>query len=359
MPPPGIEPGHAGLGNRVCVRENARISAGSTSTAYHERQRLRQSQGPKPPRAPDAICKQRWSANDRSTATGERRRRAGRTRHEEPKQWLYPNERLRILHRVWTADGFDDTARSRAVLRRRHALPIYVAARAYFLNSADPSFLDAFWPALASGLIGGLVVLGMGYYLIEKRLRLRERAESERQTRRAVLQIVNSEMLHNASHLNLFIDELPQMQIPSPGFELGGWVLVSQAPALLTLRADTADKLVHAYNRMRSANEQRDQLLDLVNGPSALRMAIAAAEAQLPDDTYPDTVAKVISEYEAHKTNIRDGLLRRLDDLKLFLDNAIDAIEAELEIVSPVKAAGRRFLHTTPPDRLTLPNAKD
>jgi len=46
------------------------------------------------------------------------------------------------------------------------------------------------------------------------------------------------------------------------------------------------------------------------------------------------------------------ALLRRLKDLKPFLHDAVDTIEAELGIDLSVKAAGRVFRPTTPPDRL-------
>ena len=47
----------------------------------------------------------------------------------------------------------------------------------------------------------------------------------------------------------------------------------------------------------------------------------------------------------------RNFLINRIDDLKTYLDNAIDAVEAELKIEAPVKSANRRYEHTTPPDR--------
>ena len=115
----------------------------------------------------------------------------------------------------------------------RRQPPSGVASRAIAPDTT--SFLDAFWPALAAGLIAGLAVLSAGYVLIERRLRLHERAESERITRKTVLQIVLAELLHNAGHRTLIVERLPEMQVPSPGFELGGWGLVSQTRALLTI----------------------------------------------------------------------------------------------------------------------------
>jgi hypothetical protein len=103
-------------------------------------------------------------------------------------------------------------------------------------------FFDEFWPALAAGLI----VLLVGYLAIDRLLGLRERATNERRTREGVLRIVHNELLHNASQHTTCREELPKMQIPFPGFELGGWHLVSQMAALLTVSPETTDLLVHA-----------------------------------------------------------------------------------------------------------------
>ena len=79
-------------------------------------------------------------------------------------------------------------------------------------------FLDAFWPALAAGLI----VLTIGYLAIDRLLGLRARSKSEAHTRLAVLRLVHGELLHNGSELTMWREALPTMGIPFPGFELGG-----------------------------------------------------------------------------------------------------------------------------------------
>jgi hypothetical protein len=165
------------------------------------------------------------------------------------------------------------------------------------------------------------------------------------------MQLIYAELLHDAGLLTTFVEALPRMEIPSPGFELGGANLSSDAPALLTIRSETAEAFTHAYNRMRGANELRDQLLELVNGQSALIVRLADASAIQPDGTYRSGVGQAVEEFQVHQVTIRDALLRRLADLKPFLDKAIDAVEAELRIDLPVKAAQREFRSATPPDR--------
>jgi hypothetical protein len=142
------------------------------------------------------------------------------------------------------------------------------------------------------------------------------------------------------------------MQIPAPGFEVGGWHLVLQARLFLTLKSETVDKLVHIYNRMRGANEQRDKLLDLVDGGSVLAMRVVDAAASSVPGGYPTEVAKVVDEFGRHRDTTRDGLLRRVEDMKPFLDDAIDAIAAELGKPNPTPSARIIYRHTKLPDRL-------
>lgn len=108
--------------------------------------------------------------------------------------------------------------------------------------TATTPFFDAFWPALAAGV----AVLVIGYLAINWLLGLRDRARNEKRTRKAVLQIVHNELLHNASEYTTWREELPTMGVPFPGFQLEGWNLVSQTDALLTVGHETADALVHA-----------------------------------------------------------------------------------------------------------------
>lgn len=207
-------------------------------------------------------------------------------------------------------------------------------------------FFDAFWPALAAGLI----VLGVGYIVINWLLGLRDRARSEERIREAVLRIVHGELLHNASEVTTWREELPTMGVPFPGFELEGWRLVSQTDAFLSLDSGTAERLVHVYNRLRSCNRMLDELRDLNSGASALAVELHAAASARSDGTVPAAMQIAIDEFTTHKRQVRDGLLRRVDDLDAHINNAIDVVEREIKIAAPVPAAQRLFRHTTPPD---------
>jgi hypothetical protein len=207
-------------------------------------------------------------------------------------------------------------------------------------------FFDAFWPALAAGVL----VLVIGYIAISWLLGLRERARNQKRTRDAVLQIVHGELLHNASEATTWKEELPTMGVPFPGFELGGWGLVSQMDALLSLSPSAADRLVHAYNRMRSCNDQLATLRDLNSGASALNVELHVAAAVRPDGKPTPAMQIVIHEFEQLKRDTRDALLRRVADLEPYLTDAIDAVEHEIRVAAPVPAAQRLFRHTTPPD---------
>lgn len=208
------------------------------------------------------------------------------------------------------------------------------------------SFFDGFWPALAAGVL----VLALGYIAIDRLLGLRDRARIHARTRNAALRIVHGELLHNGSEITTWEEELPTMGIPFPGFELGGWELVSQMEALLTLDPKTADHLVHAYNRMRSCNELLADLRDLQTGPSALAVALRVAGSARDEGTNSAPIDAFLAEYKQHKIDLRDGLLRRVADLQPHLNNAIDAVEHEIQIAAPVPAAQRKFRHTQPPD---------
>jgi hypothetical protein len=207
-------------------------------------------------------------------------------------------------------------------------------------------FFDAFWPALAAG-VG---VLAIGYLAINWLLGLRDRAKSAQHTREAVLQIVLTELLHNAGEFTTWQEELPTLSIPFPGFQLEGWNLVSQMDALLTVGKETADMLVHAYNRMRSCNDQLAELRDLNSGRSALRVALTVASSAAPDGSNSPAIDAVVEEFTQNKLDLRDALLRRLEDLKPYLDDAIDAVGREIDIVESVPAARTIFRHTKPPD---------
>jgi hypothetical protein len=222
-----------------------------------------------------------------------------------------------------------------------------MASAAPVIVHASSSFQDAFWPALAAGVISGIAagvaVAIAGYLLIDRRLRLRERAATERRIRQSVLKLVHGELLSNASMVTTCRDVLPRLEVPFPGFEVTAWSLVSQAQALLTVPPETADALVHAYNRTRSTNEQLYQLRELIAGNTALTVQLEMSAAVDADGSLPEPMRNTYLEVNAYKNNLRDAVLERLDDLQERLNDAIDAVEHDLEIYPGVPAAQRHF----------------
>jgi hypothetical protein len=101
---------------------------------------------------------------------------------------------------------------------------------------------------------------------------------------------------------------------------------------------------------MRSCNEVLNTLSGLVAGQSALHVALTVASERESDGTNPPAIEGVLREYEAHRADLRDALLRRLGELKPYLDGAIDAVEHEIAIAESVPARQRLFRHTQEPD---------
>ena len=227
------------------------------------------------------------------------------------------------------------------------------------------TFLHLLAPELVAGLLSGAVVLGLGYFFIDRRLRLGERADREQATERergelraSALAIVETELISNASLLQVWREvlETTHRDLPTPGFDINGWYLVTQGYVLAALPPPTADLLMHVYNRMRSANSQLDLLADMTFGPSALRIAIALAGASDPHGELPGPVATLRDQFEQHHADRRSALVARLDNLKPLLDQAIDAVEQENGTYEGVPASQRHFLREEAPIRVGQAN---
>jgi hypothetical protein len=201
----------------------------------------------------------------------------------------------------------------------------------------------SFWTGFASSVAGGLLVLIAAYFLVENRLHLRDARDRriehdlERENiRRSVLQAVLSELQSAAAYLPTWLRELPGGKgIPTPGFDANGWPLVSQVSAITTLDPKTIENLSHSYNRMRSANDQLAYLIDITVGPTAI--TVAHLRAGLDEEM----AKKAHAAHEAWQEDVRNMLIERCNDLKGFLDKAIDSVEAELGIHESAPSAQR------------------
>jgi hypothetical protein len=121
-------------------------------------------------------------------------------------------------------------------------------------------------------VVAGLIVLGIGYFVVERSLHLRERVEraeeaetQRRVNRRAVLTVVLAEFESNAAKLTTALEELPNedQRLIYPLFDISMWPLGSSPEIFTTLESKTAEALTHAYNRMATSNEANATLLDL------------------------------------------------------------------------------------------------
>ena len=96
--------------------------------------------------------------------------------------------------------------------------------------------MHSFLVGLAQSILGGFVVVVLGYLLLDHWLRLKD-ASDHRQAldaqrdanRTVVLESVLSELEGAAGALHTFSDAVAEGDVPFPGFDMTGWPLVSQA----------------------------------------------------------------------------------------------------------------------------------
>jgi hypothetical protein len=149
---------------------------------------------------------------------------------------------------------------------------------------------------------------------------------------------------------------MPSGAILYPLFDLPMWQLTTQPEIFTTLESKTVTALTYAYNRMATANEQNAFLSDLNHGRTAI-LASATAAAALDDE-------RVMDQYKLFQnfrdSTVRTGVIERLNDLKPFLDEAIDAVEKQLGMTPEQPAKNRIYgaeqpagyigdVHTLPP----------
>jgi hypothetical protein len=201
------------------------------------------------------------------------------------------------------------------------------------------------WSNVSANIVGGLVVLVAAYFLVENRLSLREASQrrvqqdEERESiRHSVLTAVLFELKSDAGYLQTWLKEIPGGKgIPSPGFDVNGWALVSQVVAMTTLDPKTIENLGNVYNRMESANDQLAFLSDITFGPTAI--VAAHLRASLDEEI----AKKALAAHEAWQETIRTVLVERCENLKDHLDNAIDSVEAELGLQVSEPSAQRIY----------------
>jgi hypothetical protein len=200
--------------------------------------------------------------------------------------------------------------------------------------------------------VGGAILLVAAYFLVDRRLHFRDRAdrrsEDDRHTaalRTATLRLVHGELQSAASLLETFAGAVRSDSVPYPVLDTNGWTLLSQANVIVTLKPATAHAVTLAYNRIRSANAQLSDFADLTVGPTAA-MVNAAIGASATGDKLPPLAQDAYDQYQARRRDLRLGIPQRLGDLRSHLDAAIDAIEDELGASGIVPSSQRDYVGT-------------
>jgi hypothetical protein len=187
------------------------------------------------------------------------------------------------------------------------------------------SFLTDFANSVLANIIGGALVAFAVYFVIERRFRIREEQAKRTQTAHGILHALRDELEHNKRVADALLEHLPKQALPYSGFELTGWTLLSQVPAFTAISASTVNALLDAYLRIRSANEQHALLFDLTYGATgAISFAIAGAATDQAGRT-------TFLRLEERRDDLRERLLRRVDELKAYLGVALDEVNRDLE----------------------------
>jgi hypothetical protein len=212
-------------------------------------------------------------------------------------------------------------------------------------NEGDPWWVD-FLVGIAASAIGGAVVLALGFYVLERRLHLRDQQAQREAIRDATLKHVLSELKSNATTIGKWFKSLDPKDgrdgygVPYPGFDVTGWSLVAQTSAATAVSETTFSALAQIYNRLISANGQLALLSDLNYGSTAVLVGAAAAPVLDTNDRARDAYAKF---KHLRDETVRGALLERLRELQPKLHEAIDAVERELGIEAAVPSAQRHY----------------
>jgi hypothetical protein len=194
---------------------------------------------------------------------------------------------------------------------------------------------SGFLSSFLADAFAGLVVVGLGYWFVDKKLHLRDRrdrqdeAEAERAANRThVLKAVVGELHSNMAQLDRVVRALKNRDgVPFPLFDVSMWTVLSQAPVFTTLHRRTVTAAIHAYNRMVTANDQCKFLGDMTYGSTAL-LATSFFAGRMGDAQ----VREVHDQFRQSLDDTNSALLARLTDLKPHLEAAIDAVEAEIGV---------------------------
>ncbi len=208
------------------------------------------------------------------------------------------------------------------------------------------TFLTDVASGTLSGIFVGAVVLGVGYWLIDRRVHIRDalarQSEREVQTehnRRVALEAMHVELESNARALMLALKTLPAGRFSYPLFDTTTLALAFQPVIFTTLGTTTVKALLHVFNRMETANDQHAFVFDLRHGPTVILTTMIEAGTAETEKT-----RKATQNFLAHRETMSAALLQRCQNLRPHLYAAIDAVEAELKLEPITRAADRSYV---------------
>jgi hypothetical protein len=218
--------------------------------------------------------------------------------------------------------------------------------------------LGTFWHDfavnVAGGIVAGGVVLGLGYYVIDRRFHVQDRLDARRQReldeadrreqadayvaqrRAAALEALSDEIRTNAAGLQANHEALTKRRVMYSLFSRSALDLAFQSSIYVTLPPAVARAMGAITDRMRTATEQHELVFDLTQG----RTAFLAAPSVRPNDP---TSAEIYRAFQQQREVLRGALRQRREELAPHLYDAVDAIERELGRHEGVPASRRSF----------------
>ena len=99
---------------------------------------------------------------------------------------------------------------------------------------------------------------------------------------------------------------------------------MSQVPVLTVLDPGTTKSLVDAYVRLRAANDQHRLLFDFMYGPTGTLSYLIAGTSATPEGRLS------FRRLEDRRNDLRDRLLRRVEELEPYVETALSQVEEGL-----------------------------
>jgi hypothetical protein len=183
--------------------------------------------------------------------------------------------------------------------------------------------LTGFWGTVFDAVIAPLVVGGLVYVAIERKLVMRAEKARRLAVRAGVLAAVLDELRLNRAVAQRLLEHLPNAAIPFAGFETSGWTLVSQIAGLTALDVVTVKELIDVYVRVRAAHDQHLLLVDLTYGATGATVFVIASSGAREG-------REAFERFDARREDLRGRLLRRVEELEPRLAEAIRTVEGQL-----------------------------